>query len=143
MINRKKIIIFGTLTILTLLTISVVTAMTTNTQTTRKESPLYTIRNRLAIREQVENIVTNFLQRDRIFIIPKLFLRAETGTRENLPPCTHNTGVSSCVNTNFGCCKIEVVRQQFLPPCTTQTGSGFTMCVSTGKCEYTVYQCPQ
>jgi len=103
MMRRKKIIIFGALAALMLLTISVVTAITTNTRTTRKESPLFKIR--LTRIKNIINIITNFLQRDRIFFIPTIFLKSKTGTQEDLPPCTTSTGyLTACVSTGY-CCK--------------------------------------
>ncbi len=65
----KKILILGVLVVLMLVTISFASAVTTNTQTTRKESPLFSIRQ-----GRVRNIVTNYLNRDRIFYIPGLLL---------------------------------------------------------------------
>ncbi|MDH7517776.1 MAG: hypothetical protein QHH19_05475 [Candidatus Thermoplasmatota archaeon] len=69
-----------------LVAISFVSAVTTKTKTTeKKESPLYVIRNRQAIKEKIGDIVTKFFG-ERIFFLPLQWLRnlEELSVREQI-----------------------------------------------------------
>ncbi len=86
---NKKILIFGALAALMLVTITYASAVTTTTQTTRKESPLFKIRTRLAIGDKIQNLKTKFFG-ERIFFLPfqwlknreyKIFLVTEAGDK--------------------------------------------------------------
>ncbi len=101
---NKKILIFGALAALMLVTISFASAVTTTTQTTRKESPLFGIRQ-----GRFRNIVTKFLKKDRIFYIPGLLLRSlstetpphlSTIYKKDVNACDGTPTVMSCP-TNY------------------------------------------
>ena len=76
---NKKILVVSILSIFILVAISFATTVSSNTTKTndKKESPLYRIRTRRAIRERlgriIENIKTKF-QGDRIFFLPLQWL---------------------------------------------------------------------
>jgi len=76
---NKKILLVSILAVFMLLTISFASAVTTNTtKTERKESPLYSIRTRQAIREKISNIIENIKAKflgERIFFLPVHWLR--------------------------------------------------------------------
>ena len=73
----KKILGVGIMLLLTLVAISYATA-TSNVGVDKKESPLYRIRTKIAISEEIgkisDNIKTKFLG-DRIFQIPKILYK--------------------------------------------------------------------
>ena len=94
---NKKIVLISMTAVLMMMTISFVSAVTTNTQTTRKESPLFQIRTNTRI-NRVENIITNFLQRDRIFIIPNL-LQKSSGITSDV---TQINGKTLCIKGSGG-----------------------------------------
>jgi hypothetical protein len=73
----KKILILGVLVVLMLVTISFASAVTTNTQNTRKESPLYNIRTKLAIGERIQNLKETIKAKfvgERLFFLPLQWL---------------------------------------------------------------------
>ena len=67
---NKKILIFGFLAVLMLVSLSFASAVTTQTQNKRKYSPLFGIGQC-----RVRNVVTTFLHRERIFLLPTLLQR--------------------------------------------------------------------
>jgi hypothetical protein len=71
---NKKIIILSVLVVLMLVGISFVSSAETNTNSEKKESPLYGIRTRKAIGEKfvniLEDIKTKFLSGKRMFFLP-------------------------------------------------------------------------
>ena len=106
---NKKILIGSILAVFMLVAISYATAVNNNTNTEKKESPLYGIRTRRVISEKitniVENIKTKFL-RERIFFIPLQGIRARYNlyTRMQLQgkgdeDWTDTPGYDSCYQT--------------------------------------------
>ena len=101
----KKILIISISAVLMLVTISFASAIDTNTDVEKKESPLYKIRTRQAIREKIgkiiENIKTKFLG-ERIFFLPLQWL----GNKVHLFPRIATNEVPTiieCYKTQ--CCK--------------------------------------
>ena len=66
---NKKIIIFGITAVFILVTISLASAYTLSEQSEKKESPLFRIRTKQAIKEKIAEMKSNYLS-ERIFIIP-------------------------------------------------------------------------
>lgn len=99
--KRKNRIIFGAaIAVLMLVAISYATAVNTNTQTTQKESPLYSIRTRLAIGERLQNLKTKLFG-ERMFCLPFQWLTVIVGNTESKPP-TFATG-PTCVMIQIFC----------------------------------------
>ncbi len=96
---NKKILIFGVLAALMLVTITYASAVT-QTQTTRKESPLFSIRTKIAIGERLqtikETIKTKFLG-ERIFFIP-LSIKTIINPRPSM------TLFDTPTDSQMGCC---------------------------------------
>jgi hypothetical protein len=83
---NKKILIFGVLAALMLVAISFATVVSSNTNTTvkKKESPLFGIRKRQAIREQLQDLKESIKARfigDRLFFLPFEFIDKITDYR--------------------------------------------------------------
>jgi hypothetical protein len=82
---NRKIIVGCFLVIFLMMTTSIVSVAGSEASNEKKESPLYRIRTKSAIRERVdtivENIKTKFLG-ERIFLIPMIF---ERGFLRNFP----------------------------------------------------------
>lgn len=81
---NKKILVVSILVVFTFVAISFATAVTTNTQTTQKESPLFGIRKRQAIREQLQDLKESIKARfigDRLFFLPFEFIDRITDYR--------------------------------------------------------------
>jgi len=68
---NKKLLVFSVLTVFMLIAISFASAINTNTAKSfeKKESPLYDIRTRRAIREKIGNIITRFVG-EQMFFLP-------------------------------------------------------------------------
>ena len=108
---NKKILLVSSIAVFMLLFISFASAINTNnTNTERKESPLYKIRTRLAIGEKIsqifENIKTKFLG-ERIFLrLP--ILNPPSGNRNN-NQTPHTTSICGYCDTTEpgpkGCAK--------------------------------------
>ena len=79
---NKKIFVLSILAVFVLTTITLSSAINT-TNNNKKESPLYSIRTRLAIREKIgqilDNIKTKFLG-ERLFFIPFKWITTNRGT---------------------------------------------------------------
>ncbi len=99
---NKKILVFGALAALMLVTISFASAVTTQTQNKRKDSPLFNIRS-----TKVKNIVTTFLHRDRIFLLPNLLQRLLSPGDSSKP---HEVTMWKGNSGNL-CCQYETSRQ--------------------------------
>ena len=81
---NKKLLLISFLTVFLLLTITFASAVNTSTPVKNKESPLFGIRTRRAVKEKigevVENIKTRFIG-ERVFFLPFIWLR----NNNNLP----------------------------------------------------------
>ena len=99
--SMKKTAIIGFLAVLMLVTISFASAVSTNTNTEKKESPLFRIRTKQSVGEKIgriiENIKTKFIG-DRIFFLPGFTNTEEVPFRQILnskwtwlPGCYHQT----------------------------------------------------
>ena len=71
---NKKILVVSILAVFTLVAISFASAINTTAPVEKKESPLFRIRSRRAIREKIGDLVRRFLG-DRIFFLPFQWLR--------------------------------------------------------------------
>ena len=99
---KKKLLLGSILAVFMLVTISFASAInTTNTQTTKKESPLYKIRIGRAISEKIsqifENIKTSFLG-ERLFYLP-LFIKKINFVDE--PTIYDTKGNNWCLDTTI------------------------------------------
>jgi hypothetical protein len=75
---NKKLLFISILAVLLLITITYASAITTNTTSIKKrESPLYLIRNRLAIGERIQILKAKFVG-ERLFFLPFQSLRDRT-----------------------------------------------------------------
>jgi len=92
----KKIAIFAMLVILLILMVSMSTAISTKENQENKESPLYKIRTKNAIKEKIQTIKTRFFG-DRLFFLP--FRLKPSFSRDNLLGKEHSilpTGNCAC-----------------------------------------------
>ncbi len=106
---NKKILIFGALTALMLVTITYASAVTTTTQTTRKESPLYKIRTRLAIGEKIQNLketIKTLFVGKRIFYLPFQLSRTEPSISDLRAT---NKFRDTCYYTGAGGCPCHII----------------------------------
>jgi len=94
---KRKVMIGSILAVLMLVIISLSTAVSTETNTQTKESPLYKIRTKEAIKAKIEtlkvNIKTKFISEDRIFFAPILHNIID---RKNL-------GAMTCISLTCPC----------------------------------------
>jgi hypothetical protein len=87
---NKKILIFGILAVFLMMTVSIVSVVGSEITTETKESPLWRIRTRQAIREKIgrimENIHASFLGENRVFFVPSLYRIIQSNELFNGPP---------------------------------------------------------
>lgn len=85
MLLNKKIIVISILAVLILVTISFSTAVSSNTsKSAKRESPLFGIRTRQAIREKIGDLLRRFVG-EQVFFLPFQWLI----NRDNLPSRHH------------------------------------------------------
>ncbi len=106
---KKKILIFSIITVLMLVTISFASAVNTE-KSTKKSSPLYSIRTKRAISQEKinnikENIKTRFI-RERIFFMPLLFKLNSQYNNLYLEPTTPYPACRKSISMP-GCCLTE------------------------------------
>jgi hypothetical protein len=102
---KKKILIVSIFGIFMLVAISFASAVTTNTiNDNKKDSPLYRIRTKTAIREKINKIIDNIKTRflgERVFFVPFYWIIKRDGSQTIIlfsedPKCTTSPGYESC-----------------------------------------------
>ena len=95
---NKKIMIVSILSVFMLLAIAFASTVTSDTsKPSRKESPLFGIRTRKAIREKIGDLMRRFVG-ERVFFLPFYWLRnaEERPMRERLADKTDTPGYDTC-----------------------------------------------
>jgi len=101
---NKKILIGSILAVLMLVAISFATTVSSNTTTNeKKETPLYKIRTKLAIGEQIKDMATKFLKTREFLLLQWLINKNEEDNyTTHRPDCTSNAG-PGCLKTYLLC----------------------------------------
>jgi len=83
---NMKLMLISILSVFTLISISFASAINTNTANSngKKESPLFGIRTRKAIREKIGDMLRRFVG-ERVFFLPFQWLKKLVDTEEQIP----------------------------------------------------------
>jgi len=96
---NKKILFVSVLTVFMLLAIAFTSTVTSDTsKTSKRESPLFGIRTRRAIREKIVDFIRTRFVGERVFFLPFYWLRnaEERPMRERLADKTDTPGYDTC-----------------------------------------------
>jgi len=72
---NKKILTISILAIFMLIAISFITTVSSNTTSTKRETPLFKIRTKLAIGERIKYLVTRFIETRGVSLLPSLLFK--------------------------------------------------------------------
>ena len=123
---NKKLLVLSILSIFMLLAISMASAVNTTTSVKKKESPLFRIRTRQAIKEKIGDVIGNIKTKfigQRVFFLPFLWLRniEYFSVRQRLNEKTGLYVTSSCWTWEGPCEYTYIdcteVHTQYCEPC--------------------------